>query len=158
MNLGTCTGNFIPAFSLALALSLVGCASAPDKVSASYVSPIMYRGLECDQLQTELMRVSTKVSQVSSSQEKNAQRDAAAVAVGLVLFWPALFFLAGEDQAQELANLKGQYEALEQASIIKRCDFVPELMEAKREMEARKLAKLEAAKDDEDDISRAMGY
>lgn len=37
--------------------------------------------------------------------------------VGLVLFWPALFFLAGDDQKEELARLKGEYEALEKASI-----------------------------------------
>lgn len=41
--------------------------------------------------------------------------------VGLVLFWPALFFLAEGDKKEELANLKGQYDALDQAAIQKRC-------------------------------------
>ncbi|MEA3643102.1 MAG: hypothetical protein VBE63_24640 [Lamprobacter sp.] len=41
--------------------------------------------------------------------------------VGLVLFWPALFFLAGDDQKEELSRLKGEYEALQQAAIRQDC-------------------------------------
>jgi len=45
--------------------------------------------------------------------------------VGLVLFWPALFFLAGEDKKEELARLKGDYEALQQAAIRQDCQLAP---------------------------------
>jgi hypothetical protein len=42
--------------------------------------------------------------------------------VGVVLFWPSLFFIDGDDQkTAELANLRGQMEAIEQASIQKNC-------------------------------------
>ena len=43
--------------------------------------------------------------------------------VGLFLFWPALFFLAGEDKEDELAQLKGEMEALEEAAIDKKCEM-----------------------------------
>jgi hypothetical protein len=43
--------------------------------------------------------------------------------VGLVLLWPALFFLAGDDQKKQLASLKGEYEALHQAAIRQDCGF-----------------------------------
>lgn len=57
------------------------------------------------------------------AQKKQADTDAVAMGVGLVLFWPALFFLAGDDQKEELARLKGEYEALQQAAIQKDCEI-----------------------------------
>ena len=42
--------------------------------------------------------------------------------VGVVLFWPALFALEGNGAtANELANLKGQMNAIEQAAKKKNC-------------------------------------
>ena len=42
--------------------------------------------------------------------------------VGLVLFWPALFFIKGNDEkAGELARVRGEMEAIQQASIEKNC-------------------------------------
>ena len=43
--------------------------------------------------------------------------------VGLVLFWPALFFLEGGDgpEAAEYAQLKGEFEALRDNSVTKKC-------------------------------------
>jgi hypothetical protein len=51
-----------------------------------------------------------------------------------VLFWPALFFLEGGDgaEAQEYARLKGEFDALQQMSVQKRCNLPqePEVLEA----------------------------
>lgn len=42
--------------------------------------------------------------------------------VSLVLFWPALFFIDGDNpDAQEYARVKGEYLAVEQAYIKKNC-------------------------------------
>ena len=42
--------------------------------------------------------------------------------VGLVLFWPSLFFIKGDGAtAAELGRLKGEMDAIEQASIQKNC-------------------------------------
>lgn len=43
--------------------------------------------------------------------------------VGLVLFWPSLFFLEGGDgpEAAEFSQLKGEFEALRQNSVQKEC-------------------------------------
>jgi hypothetical protein len=39
-----------------------------------------------------------------------------------VIFWPAALFVGGDNaKTAELANLKGQMQALEQASIQKKC-------------------------------------
>ena len=47
----------------------------------------------------------------------------AQMGVGLVLFWPTLFFLEGGDgaEAAEYARLKGERDALEQAYTQKKC-------------------------------------
>ncbi len=45
-----------------------------------------------------------------------------AVGVGVVLFWPALFLVGGDKgNAAQIANLKGQMQAIEQANIAKKC-------------------------------------
>ena len=43
--------------------------------------------------------------------------------VGLILFWPTLFFLEGGDgpEAAEYARMKGEIDALETISIQKNC-------------------------------------
>ena len=58
-----------------------------------------------------------------------ASNDAGITAAGAILFWPALFFLGGNEQKEaEYAKLRGEYEAIEKAAIQKKCDdrFEPE--------------------------------
>lgn len=120
----------------AIVFGIAGCSSSPEKISAAYVSPLQYGHYDCDQIRMELMRVNRKVVEVSGAQKKEADNDAVAMGVGLVLFWPALFFLAGDDRSDELARLKGEYEALETTAIEKKCDIVDELIEARKQREA----------------------
>jgi hypothetical protein len=50
---------------------------------------------------------------VSGLQSENANADAAFMAVGLILFWPALFALAAtKDRKDELAQLRGEHETV----------------------------------------------
>lgn len=111
--------------ALALCAGLVSaCATNPDKISAQYVSPLAYQGYTCDQIRTELVRVGTRVSEVTGQQRKQANNDALAMGVGLVIFWPALFFLAGgSDKKEELGRLKGEYDALQVSANEKSCGF-----------------------------------
>jgi hypothetical protein len=55
--------------------------------------------------------------------DKKSSNDNAQMGVGLVLFWPALFFLEGGDGADavEYRRLRGEYEALQKVSVQKRC-------------------------------------
>ncbi len=123
--------------SMVLTSFLGACSSSPDKISAQYVSPLMYQSHDCDQIGMELRRVNRRLIEVTGAQEKEANNDAVAMGVGLVLFWPALFFLAGDDHTAELGRLKGEYEALESAAIQKKCDIAQELKEAREERERR---------------------
>ena len=99
-----------------------GCATNPDRLGASYVSPVQYNGYDCDQILAERLRVERRVTELTGKQAKASKNDKVAMGVGLVLFWPALFFLAGGDHAEELKRLKGEYEALEVVWIEKKCD------------------------------------
>ena len=113
------------------ALSLAGCATSPDKISASYVSPLQYQGYDCGKIRGELVRIGHRVDEVTGHQRKQASNDALAMGVGLVLFWPALFFLAGgNDKKEELGRLKGEYDALQQAAVTKRCDLEAQTVQA----------------------------
>ena len=115
-----------------------GCATAPDKVAATYVSPAQYGAYDCDQLRAELFRVSDHVRETAGVQQRARTRDDVAMGVGLVVFWPALFFLMGGDKKEELATLKGQYEALDEVAVQKKCAVADEIQLAKEQEAATK--------------------
>ena len=51
-------------------------------------------------------------------------RHAVATTAAVIIFWPAAFFVGGDKQtAAELAQMKGQMVAVEQASIAKKCNI-----------------------------------
>lgn len=108
-------------------LSLVGflsaCASNTSEIAASYVSPMEYESYNCKQLSSEISRVTRRANQVAHDVNKNAEGDSIAMGAGLILFWPALFFIDGDTpQAQEYAELKGRFNALEDAMVKKNCE------------------------------------
>ena len=107
---------------LALSLPAAGCASRSEDVSASYVSPMAYSSYSCRELSAEAQRVSSAAAGASGAQDSARTRDAVATTAALVVFWPAVFFVGGNGaQTAELARLKGQMQAVEEASIRKRC-------------------------------------
>lgn len=129
---------------LATSMFLASCASSPDEISASYVSPAQYHGYNCNQIRMEMQRVSRHVNQIAGHQQDEADGDAAAMGVGLILFWPALFFMIGDDKEEELARLKGEYEALEIAAIDKECNVADEIQQAREMREKRQELRKEA--------------
>jgi len=109
----------------AIATTTTGCATSAKNVGTAYVSPIQYQAYTCPQIGLEVQRLAFRVSEMTGKVDDKATRDAVAMGVGLVLFWPALFFLSGGNAAEqaELARLKGEYEALQQAAIARNCQF-----------------------------------
>jgi len=103
-------------------IGLAGCATSPNKIAPSYVSPVTYSGYSCTELAEEAQRVSVRAAQASGQQRDQATRDTVAVTAAVIVFWPALFFVGGDKtNANELASLKGQMDAIEQVSIAKKC-------------------------------------
>jgi hypothetical protein len=112
---------FAPLMAAASA-PLCGCATNADNIAAAYVSPIQYQAYSCAQLREEAARVSSRAAIASGAQNQKATGDAVATGVAIVLFWPAAFLIKGDGaSAQEVAQLKGDMDAIEQANIAKRC-------------------------------------
>ena len=108
--------------SLLVAVCVSGCASRSENIGAAYVSPSAYSSFGCPQLQEEASRVSSRAAAASGAQDAKASNDAVATGVAVVLFWPAAFLIKGDSVgAAEVARLKGEMEAIEQASIRKNC-------------------------------------
>jgi hypothetical protein len=122
--------KFVSAALMGAMLCNAACATAPDKIQANYVSPVEYSNLDCDQIRAELFKVADQVRVVTGQQSRKHTRDAVALTVGLVVFWPALFFMIGGDKHEELAELKGEYDALDRAATAKNCAVAQELHQA----------------------------
>jgi hypothetical protein len=107
---------------IGLALAVTSCASKPNDIEAAYVSSTLYEGLSCNRLREEATMVSSRAIVASGVQQKKADNDAVAVGVGLVIFWPALFFAKGDGaSASEVSRLKGEMKAIETASLKNNC-------------------------------------
>lgn len=106
------------------ATALAGCASSSSDITATYVSPVQYQQYNCQQLALEAQAVSTRAANLSGVQDSQRTKDQVATGVAIVVFWPAAFLVGGDKQAAaELAQMKGQLVAIEQASIAKKCNI-----------------------------------
>jgi len=106
----------------AAALTLSACAKSPDQISTASVSPTMFSNLNCNQMQHEAHRINTRLTEITGRQQSAATGDAIMMGVGLILFWPSLFFVGhSEDLAPEIARLRGEAEALHTAAQARNC-------------------------------------
>jgi hypothetical protein len=105
---------------LAAIVLLPGCAAGPDKIATTYISPLQYNAYDGEQIAGELERVNVRISELEGRLKKKADGDALKTTIGVVLFWPTLFFLDGNGpESQEYARLKGERDALEKLAIQK---------------------------------------
>jgi hypothetical protein len=109
------------AVAAAAALMLSACATASQDIAASYVSPVQYSSMTCEQMAAEVNRVQVRAAELSGKQDRERQKDQAALAAGLILFAPAALFMIGGDHKGEIAQLKGQHNALRDAAAQKNC-------------------------------------
>lgn len=109
-----------PIILLSIILAIFnGCATSPDKIPASYVSPLIYKDYDDDQIIAEMDHVGRRTTELYNSLKKKSSGDNAQMALGLILFWPVLFALEGGDgpEAAEYARLRGEYEALRRVAV-----------------------------------------
>lgn len=110
--------------SAALLAVLSACATPSAKIPAAYVSPVQYQSFTCKQIAEEAGRLSARTTQAQTVQDKKASKDAAGMAIGLLVLWPVLLMNEGDGaEAAEVARLKGEMEALESASIARKCNI-----------------------------------
>ena len=107
------------------AMLVSGCATSSDKISAAYVSPMQYQSYDCDQIAAESSRLNQRVLALQGQVDKAASNDKALTGIGVILFFPVLFALGGNQQQEaEYGRLKGESEALQQSAILKKCPGV----------------------------------
>ncbi|MDO9278290.1 MAG: hypothetical protein Q7U05_06980 [Polaromonas sp.] len=99
-----------------LASMVIGCATRPESISASFVSHEKYMGQSCVELSLSLSDVRSQLTKFSSMQDTKANVDAATVFFVLI---PASK-LSG-DHAGDVAKYKGEVEAVETALIKTGC-------------------------------------
>lgn len=104
----------------AAAMGLGGCAAAPEAIPPSYVSPIGYAALTCDQLSVEGYRLREALATASARQDQAHTNDV----VGVFLVGLPVGSMVGQDVAYEVARLKGEREALFRAAVEKKCPGV----------------------------------
>jgi hypothetical protein len=64
--------------------------------------------------------VSARAAVASGAQDQNATNDTIVTTAAVILFWPAAFMIKGNGaNAQEVAQLKGDKDAIEQANVQK---------------------------------------
>lgn len=115
----------ITAVLLCITMSLYGCSTSSKNISASYASPLQFQSYDCDQLSSEAQRIQTRVSELTGRLDKAATNDKWIMTAGLLLVWPALFALGGtKEQEAEYARLKGEYDAIHQSAVMRKCPGV----------------------------------
>jgi hypothetical protein len=107
-----------------IALLVAGCASPSKGIAPSYVSPLTYKHLTCQDIEVEVHRVIDRAVEVAEMVDARASEDDFKMAMGMIVFLPPLFFIEGNGpEATEYAALQGQYEALKEISLQKQCDI-----------------------------------
>ena len=98
-------------------LLLAGCAKMPEDISASQVSADPYMQMSCERLASERAAKQAEYDRVAKIQEETSKRDEAWMAIVHV---PVASMSNGDNEPQ-IASLKGQLNAISQASRAKGC-------------------------------------
>ena len=120
-------------FIFSLTILLTACADKSANIQANYVSPLAYNSYNCEALEQEYARLVRKSQSINKQQDDIASNDSVATGVGLILFWPALFFIDNDDVREQVAQLKGEVDAVEQAAIQKNCSNVSSQISSDRD-------------------------
>jgi hypothetical protein len=103
---------------LALSAALLSsCAKSPESIAPSYVSNVGFRSWSCKDLGDETLRLSSALS-TASMQQANARTNDT---IGVLFIGMPVSSMSGDNIAPEVARLKGEIEAVHQASIEKKC-------------------------------------
>ena len=117
--------KFVCGALLSVSVMLSACATHPNKISAAYVSPVKYQTYDCQQVGLEQSNIEQRTNVLYHRLKGRNNSDKWMMGIGLVVAWPALLFMKGNNGAEntEYAQLKGEYEALRQASVQKKCQL-----------------------------------
>lgn len=103
--------------AVAVGITLAGCMNMPTppaQITGAYVSPLKYEGFECSRLSAELASLSRRENQLVSAQTQRIKTSETQA------FWYG--YGQGDGiEASELANVRGEREAVRNAMETKGC-------------------------------------
>lgn len=112
---------------LALAL-LAGCASRSTEIRPAAADPADFERWSCVRIHDEIDTVQQRAVDVAWAVDQRYGQHVVALGVGLSVFWPALLAMRPDGaEAAELAQLKGRFEALNEAARRKLCPQPPDV-------------------------------
>lgn len=115
------------------ALQLAGCASRSGEVRPKPTDPAAYAGWECERLHDESDAVQFRAADVAYAVDARAGNNLIAMGLGVTVFWPALLAMRPDGpESDELAELKGRYEALNVVAKRQACGAPTAAMSASR--------------------------
>lgn len=100
-----------------VAISIVGCAKKPESIAPAYVSDYQFQSLTCPQLQQEQARLDSAYTTAADQQNHARTNDT----VGVILLGLPVSTLSGDNVAAQIAQLKGQKEAIGRVRVAKGC-------------------------------------
>jgi len=105
----------------AAAIASSSCAKNPESIAPAYVSEVSYQGYSCSQLAQEQERLREAYTVAEAQQKKARSNDIA----GVILIGLPVSSMSGDNIAPQIANLKGQQEAVRKSMISKNCEPAP---------------------------------
>jgi hypothetical protein len=106
---------------------LAACVTRSDDVRPLAADPGVYASWTCEEMYDEADRVRQRAARVAYAVDERSGNTIVALGLGVTVFWPALLAMrpAGPD-AEVLAQLRGQDEALRKAQAGQGCPPAPE--------------------------------
>lgn len=113
---------------------LGGCATRSGDVPPRATDPAAYAGWDCARLHDEIDSVQQRAADVAYAVDSRVGNNMIALGLGVTVFWPALLAMRTDGlEAEQLAELKGRYEALRTVVARRSCPPPPEAMAAQRQ-------------------------
>jgi hypothetical protein len=134
---GIMANKTVAAILVAGVMFLSSCASPPKDILPTYVSPLKYEQYDCSQIGSEMESVTRELNQIYIAVKNASNRDGWFMMGALLITGPLALVPAVIDDTEatvRFAQLQGELEALEKASILKECDkrMLPEIPEFRK--------------------------
>ena len=125
--------GFILLAGCALALGVAGCATRAVDVRPVPANAADFMAWDCSRIDDEQDAVQQRAADVAYAVDERAGNNILALGVGVMVFWPAILAMRPAGlEAQDLAQLKGRFEALQTASRLKGCPAMSDLSAARQ--------------------------
>lgn len=103
--------------AMAVASTLSCCAATPESIAPAYVSEMTYHNWSCQQLAEEEARLNVAYASAAAQQNNARTNDT----IGVIFLGLPVSSMSGGNVAPQIANLKGQQDAVRKTQTLKNC-------------------------------------